>query len=217
MASSETANATSSSATAPSTSQPRPGGWDEKRAAANPTAQMSDIDRLRFEATINGRYHTSRQGWYELMHRCCMFVVVIGGAGAVAEAVGTGSRYSWVIALIPTVAGTIDLVFDFSAKAAQHARLQEKSYEIVADIEQLADAPEAICRRGWAAIARICAQETKTMRAVQALAYNDTKQGSEKNVEDELLLVPIRARLLKHIWAFDGLLLNPPKKAAAST
>src|SRR5258706_14407263 len=36
-------------------------GWDAERTASD-KASMSNIDHLRFEATINGRYHTARQG-----------------------------------------------------------------------------------------------------------------------------------------------------------
>ena len=139
--------------------------------------------------------------------------MVIGGAAAVADAVGHGYKYSWLIALVPTVAGTVDLVFGFSEKAAEHARLQERSYDIVSDIELGADAPEVICKRGWAAIARICSQETKTMRVVQALAYNDTKEGTEKDVQDDLLVLPSWARRTKHPSAHNGLHIQSVKEA----
>ncbi len=183
------------------------GRRNEGQSPADP-AEMSDIERLRFEATVNGRYHTARRGWYELMHRWCMFFVVIGGAGAVAEAVGQGRPYSWMIALIPTLAGTIDLVFDFAAKAADHARLQERAYEIVSEIELSADNSDAICKRGWATIARICAQETRTMRVVHALAYNDTKEGTQDDVQDDLLVVPMWSRPIKHFFSFNGLIIK---------
>jgi hypothetical protein len=60
----------------------------------------------------------------------------------------------------------------------------------------------------WTAVARICAMETKTMRVVHALAYNDTKEGTEENAELDLLVVPIWARLPKHVWPFDSLKLD---------
>ena len=99
MASSKRADAhtTAAAATGAAASSAAAGWGDQERSAANQT-EMSDIQRLRFEATVNGRYHTSRRGWYELMHRWCMFVVVIGGAAAVAEAVGNGHKYSWMVA-----------------------------------------------------------------------------------------------------------------------
>jgi hypothetical protein len=187
-------------------------GAGRRNEGQSPADTAAEIQRLRFEATVNGRYHTSRRGWYELMHRWCMFVVVIGGAAAVAEAVGQGHKHSWIVALIPTIAGTVDLVFGFSEKAAEHARLQERSFDIVAEIELGADAAEKICERGWASIARICSQESKTMRVVQALAYNDTKEGSQKNVQDDLLQVPRWARALKHISAFNGLPIHSKRE-----
>jgi hypothetical protein len=199
--------------TGPAMAGAGPGGRRDQGRTPADQAAMSGIDDLRFEATVNGRYHTSRQGWYEFMHKCCMFAVVIFGTGAVAEAVGPGARYSWIFALVSTIAGTLDLVFDFSAKAAQHARLQEKSFEVIADIEQSTDDAAIVCRRGWAAIARICAQEPKTMRVVQALAYNDTKEGTEKDTQD-LIPVPTRARIFKHVWPFDGMKLDVPIRAA---
>jgi hypothetical protein len=218
MASSEhtaSAHSNADATTAPAYSDANAGAGARQGRAAADQASVSGIEDLRFEATVNGRYHTSRQGWYDFMHKCCMFVVVIFGTGAVAEAVGPGARYSWIFAFISTIAGTMDLVFDFSAKAAQHARLQEKSYEILAEIEQSTDDATAICRRGWAAMTRIWAQEPKIMRAVQALAYNDTKEGTEKNPQG-LISVPTKARLFKHVWPFDGMKLDPPNVAAAA-
>lgn len=193
-------------------------GRTEIGAAAHQAAVPLDgIGALRFEATVNGRYHTSRQGWYEFCHRWSMFIVVIGGAAVVAEGVGSHKSYAWLIALIPTIAGTIDLVFDFSAKAALHARLQEKCYEIIADIEQSTDEPVVVCKCGWASMARIWALEPKTMRVVQALAYNDTKEGTEKNVpQSDLIAVGWWPRLMKHVWPFDGMKLDLPKTPAAA-
>ena len=46
------------------------------------------------------------------------------------------------------------------------------------------------------------------MRVVHALAYNDTKEGTEENAELDLLVVPIWARLPKHVWPFDSLKLD---------
>jgi hypothetical protein len=193
----------------PSTGRGRHAG----QSAADPS-QMTELERLRFEATVNGRYHTSRQGWYEGMHRLCMFVVVLGGTAAFADAAGHGRFW---FALIPTVAGTIDLVFDFTGKAAQHARLQERSYEIVAEIELATEPPEILCRRGFAEIARICAQESKTMRVVHALAYNDTKEGTQADVTEDLLVFPWWAGLTRHLHAYDWLTLRPAGKPKEAT
>jgi hypothetical protein len=182
-----------------------PRGRHKGSAAADQT-EMTGIEKLRFEAIRNGRYHLARQGWYERWHRIAMFVVVIGGTAAIAEAVKTGDTpYAWIWALIPTVAGTVDLLFDFAGKSALHARLQERSYEIIEDIELAIDAPEATCRRGWASMARIWAQEPKTMRVVEALAYNDTKEGTLDDSKDELLVISPLHRAFRHVFAFDGL------------
>jgi hypothetical protein len=212
------------SATAPTKSVPQSisdtRGRRDTGQPASDQAKMSDIERLRFEATVNGRYHASRQGWYELMHRICMFIVVIGGTVAVAEAVGSGSAHSWLIAVIPTVAGTLDLVFDFGAKAALHARLQERSYDIIAEIESSQDSADLICRRGWTQLARICAQETKVMRVVHALAYNDTKEGTDDEAEakGDLLVIPgSLTKLFKHVRSYPDLKIkraNEIKKVA---
>jgi hypothetical protein len=54
------------------------------------------------------------------------------------------------------------------------------------------------------------------MRVLHALAYNDTKEGSEENAAPELLVVPFWTRLIKHIWAFDGLHLKRAKELIQS-
>jgi hypothetical protein len=208
MASSEQAETTNQAAEANAkAAEARAGGRDQGRATADQTEMSGDIERLRFEAIRNGRYHLARQGWYERWHRIAMFVVVIGGTAAIAEALKTGQPHSfaWVWAMIPTVAGTVDLLFDFAGKAALHARLQERSYEIVADIELASGTPEAICKRGWASMARIWAQEPKTMRVVEALAYNDTKEGTTEDSKGELLVVSGWAKFWRHVCAWDGL------------
>jgi hypothetical protein len=204
------ANALSDAASPAAAGRSKRAAWTEGQSAADPSA-LEELNHLRFEATINGRYHTSRQGWYEGMHRLCMFAVVLGGTAAIAATFRSGGGYYWLAALIPTLAGTIDLVFDFAGKAAQHARLQERSYNIVADIELCADDPAILCRRGWAEIARICAQESKTMRVVQALAYNDTKEGTQENVKAELFHgIPWWALASRHVFAHSGLNLSRP-------
>jgi hypothetical protein len=183
------------------------------QSTADPSA-LDELDRLRFEATINGRYHTARQGWYEMMHRLCLFAVVLGGTAAIAATFRADGGYFWLAALVPTIAGTIDLVFDFAGKAALHSRLQERSYNVVADIELCADDPATLCRRGWAEIARICAQEPKTMRIVQALAFNDTKEGAEENVQDDLFQnIPLWRLVSRHVFAHDGFKLSRPSDA----
>jgi len=83
----------------------------------------------------------------------------------------------------------------------------ELDHAALADIDECANGPEAVCRRGRATLARIYAEETKTMRAVDALAYNDTKEATEEDAAGELLSVPWYARRLRHLIAFDGLKL----------
>ena len=46
------------------------------------------------------------------------------------------------------------------------------------------------------------------MRAVEALAYNDTKEATDEDSAGELLFVPWYARRLRHLISFDGLRLT---------
>lgn len=176
------------------------------QARGQSTADKTEIDEVRFEAIRNGRYHLARRSWYEWLHRITMFVVVMAGATAVTDIIGNETY----LVLLATAAGTTDLVFSFGEKAAQHARLQELSYEILASVDAEANDKSGACRRGRAGLARIYAAEPKTMRVVDALAYNDTKEGLEKDASADLIVLRLRHRLLRHIMAFDGV---PMKQA----
>ena len=183
---------------------------DDSSTAANPTISAeagrvpssyeAEVDDLRFEAIRNGRYHLARRSWYEWLHRIMMFIVVMAGATAVTK-LSVSDTY---LVLLATAAGILDLVFAFGEKAAQHARLQELSYEVLAAIEGEADDLRSACRRGRVALARVYASEPKTMRAVDALAYNDTKEGLEKDAGGDLIPLRWHQKMLTHIVAFDG-------------
>jgi hypothetical protein len=177
------------------------------QARGQPTADKAEIDEVRFEAIRNGRYHLARRSWYEWLHRITMFVVIMAGATAVAAIFGN-EKY---LVLLATAAGTIDLVFSFGEKGSQHARLQELSYEVLASIDSEADDKSGACRQGRAALARIYAAEPKTMRIVDALAYNDTKEGLEKEASGDLIVLRLRHRLLRHVIAFDGVPMKQAK------
>lgn len=191
--------------------QASPSGSDYTEAGRQPSADQAQIEDLRFEAIRNGRYHLARRSWYEWLHRLSMFVVVMAGATAVTDIAGQ-QKY---LVLVATAAGIVDLVFQFGERGAQHARLQELSYEILSAIDEDAENKESAIRRARAALARLYASEPKTMRVVDALAYNDTKEGLEKDCDGDLIVLRRRHRWLRHVFAFDGLRMQQAKELPA--
>lgn len=169
---------------------------------------------LRFEALRNALYHSARRGWYELLHRGLMFVVVIAGSGVVASLGGSdgGETLTLVAALFTAVAGALDLVFDFNGKACEHTYLTRRSYEILATLAD--DDSEAAFRRAQAEMIRLYADERPQLRALNAVAHNtaaDSLYGDEKS----RLVVDWWQSLWRHVYPFNGTTFRerPARKA----
>jgi hypothetical protein len=151
-------------------------GLRERRDAAGHSAAggPAEIDeRQKFQITClrNSHYHEDRERFFARLHKLTMFVVVLGGATTFAPL----ERY-WITALIITVAGLVDLVFDVSGKSRLHASLRRRIYEILAesqddDVDLIKSKKRAI---------DVYADEPPCMHAVNALAYNSAMEAFKR-------------------------------------
>jgi hypothetical protein len=74
-----------------------------------------EIAGLRFDALRNAIYHTSRRMFLDRCNR--ILIVILAGAGAVGQMgyrLGTDDQ---MLAVVATLAGTLQLVFDLGVKA----------------------------------------------------------------------------------------------------
>lgn len=161
------------------------------------------VDDIRFDALRNGIYHSSRGGFLNFLNRSLSFVVVVTGAAAVADL----SRMEWgvspaVFAFVATVAGALQLVFDFGSRARTHEFLQRRFYELSAELAEASSPDDADIRRWDATLKRLYAEEPPPMRALDAISYNAAIEslgwGGEKR-----LRVKWWQSLFRQIFAFN--------------
>jgi hypothetical protein len=127
-----------------------------------------------------------------------MFVVVLGGTASFATVLdGIERKYAMYPAIVVTIAGLLDLVFDISGKARLHASLRQRFYDLLARAE---DANVDLIKLRQEMISTY-ADEPPCMHAANAIAYNGamTAFGRPKQYH---LHVALWQRLLRDIWPF---------------
>lgn len=130
--------------------------------------------------------------YFARIHKFAMFIVVIGGSSLFAD-----YTQVWLAAVVITLAGTIDLVFDVSGRARLHASLRRRIYDILSQIE---DHSRDVDKLNEQAV-QVYADEPPCMHAVNALAYNGALAAAGRP-HDLLFDLKWYHRWFRHIWAF---------------
>ena len=146
----------------------------EPRFLAEAAADPRRVSDLRHDVLRNALYHTARRRHLEAMGRTMNFIVIIAGAGALADFIPKDyiTVVKSTLAAVTLVTGSIQLVYDFSGQARLHEFLQRRFYEILAKIESNTSISEADIHRIRGEITVIYADEPPTLRALDAVAYN---------------------------------------------
>lgn len=161
------------------------------------------VEDIRFNALRNAIYHSSRRSFLELVNRSLSFLVVAGGAGAVAD-LGrlVDVAPAWFAALAATV-GLIQLVFELGGKVRTHEFLQRRFWELAAEVAECEAPKRGECIRWDAALNRLYAEEPPPMRALDAIAYNAAVESLGKNPARRLAVRWYHS-LFKQLWPFNG-------------
>ena len=132
------------------------------------TDQVADI---RFNALRNALYHEARSCWLNFLDRLFNCLVILGGTATVSDIFGKSVPFTW-FALGITVIGTLQLVFNYAIRAAEHNFLRSRYYDLLAAVEENTS-PEDCDVAHWNGIlAKICADEPPQLRALDAICYN---------------------------------------------
>lgn len=165
--------------------------------------EVEDVSGPKFNALRNAIYHVARRNFFDLANRLLNFAVILLGASVAGKAVklwpGMDELY---LELAVLMFATAQLAFDFGYRARTHEILQNKYYEMLAEIE-LDRKPDA--RKYDAKLYTIAASEPMPLRALDALAYNAALDATETNPETVAayrLRIPASHRLLRHFIAF---------------
>jgi hypothetical protein len=174
-----------------------------------------EISDLRFDAMRNAIYHTARRYFLDRVNRGLTFIVILAGAGVIGQ-LGSklGITDQW-LAVIATVAATIQLVFDFGVKARDHEFLQRRFYELIADVAQNPAPNEADVARWRADLQRLYAEEPPPLRALDAIAYNAACDSIGKS--HCRVRVTLWQSLMRHLYPFNGTFFPDDKRAVNGT
>jgi hypothetical protein len=163
------------------------------------------FNNLCFDALRSAFYHTERAAFFRNVNRGLLFSAIFFGASAAAKAAGLVNLNGvWLDLLVVFIAALLT-VCGFEARAADHAALQARCYEILAEIDSGRPLSKAAMDKGSAKLMELSGQEATAMRAVNALAYNKALEAFASN-DDELRMYRRRVRwwhlMFRHVCAF---------------
>jgi hypothetical protein len=154
---------------------------------------LSDILRGCERSTL---YHKAREGALDSAHRFMMFLIVVGGSGAVI-AVSEDLGVAPYIAVVPAILGAIDLVFGLTKQAKDHAVLARDFMDLAADARIGARKLDELQARFY----RLCAEEPPVYEALESLCFNQIAS-AQRSKERRVVALPYR--ILRHIVRFSG-------------
>lgn len=126
-----------------------------------------EIDDLRFDLLRNAIYHTSRAQFFDLLTRLTNLSVIVLGASIMVSFVNAN-----YLALAVTVVGAFTLVGNFGVAARDHAYLQRRSYELMAELDSLSSPTAEEIAAIKSKLTILYGEEPPPMKALNAIAYN---------------------------------------------
>ncbi|BBE74338.1 hypothetical protein [Oharaeibacter diazotrophicus] len=129
-------------------------------------------ERLKAEALRCALYNGARRNFYEVTDNVLKFATVLTSSGAIAA---FGHEYGAVgvtFSIVAAVSAAVDLVFGLGRKAAEHAVLQRRFHDLMADIVEAEPLDAARAARFEGCLHRLYGEERPAMRAVDVVAYN---------------------------------------------
>lgn len=129
------------------------------------------FERPNFHALRNALYHAERRSVLDFRNRVLSLLTIVLGTGVVSK-IGDKIGISSGLELGTIVAATLQLVFDFGGQARTHEFLQRRYYEFLAEIEDKNFDTDEDKLKLSAKLFLICSEEPVTMRALDAIAYN---------------------------------------------
>lgn len=149
------------------------------------------IDSARYHAYLNGSYHADREGVLDRRHRWMMFCVVALGTSSVVGLMGWASAY---FGAATTLVGTIDLTFNFSLRAREHAYLRKEYFRIAAALA----AGKCTSADAEAKMMELAAEEEPIYMAALAIAANWAMRAVYGGTKEPPCHIPLWRRWLRH-------------------
>ncbi|MFA6021352.1 MAG: hypothetical protein WC722_13895 [Rhodospirillales bacterium] len=185
---------------------------ENRQQCSSASATASSLRELDFVCLLNTRYHEAREAFLDSTHRWLMFFVIVFGSGAVVAAGLELGLPKWINAFLgasSAVFGALDLAFDLTNRARNHALMKRRYYELLADLKEGKKSKE----EAESLLPRYYADEEPSYRALLMLAWNEAQEmiyGDEKRT----YIIPPRNRFWKHVFRYEGVSfqLSEPKR-----
>lgn len=164
--------------------------------ASSSAAQTLSVeaDSLVFELACEVIYHRSREDHLTSLRRWSMFATVVLGAGTVANMAPT------LTGIATAVAGGMDLVFDFTGRAAQHAEMRASYLKLVERLTESGYSDDE-CRKARTKMLRLSAKEAPPFIVAQIIARNQAILSLGRT--EERVHLPVWKRFCAHYLRFE--------------
>ncbi|NNU62455.1 hypothetical protein [Ochrobactrum soli] len=162
-----------------------------------------NFEDVRFNVLRNALYHTAMRRHFEKWNRWFNFLVVLLGAAAIADALGRWGIPPYVVGTAIAGIGAAQLAFNFGGNASLHQQLQRDYYNLLADMDGSLNYSDEDVAKWYSSMIRITGDEPPTMRTVDAKAYNDAIDATERQ-RDERLYIPFLHWLFEFWFSSEG-------------
>ena len=188
----------------------------DKQTASQPRklSQTEEVELKRELSRLRDRLRDkARQRRLDTWSKSANFLVVVLGTTAAADlgrnifskqfpTMETGST-AVTIGFVVAVIGALQLVYDWSGRARTHEFLQRRFYEVIARIEERRPENDEQLAELEAEMVRIYADEPATLRALDAVAYNEAVDAlGSINGRNDRLVVTWLQRMFMHWCSF---------------
>jgi hypothetical protein len=180
------------------------------------------IERPNFYALQNALYHTDRRSALDFRNRILSLLTIVLGTGVVSKIGDQHGITTW-LELGTVIAAASQLVFDFGGQARTHDFLQRRYFEFLSEVDGKNLENHEEKQKINAKLLLICSEEPITMRALNAVAYNQAIDATVYDTTErksQRLKVTWLQRLLRNWCVFQNVdfpLENPPPCLAETT
>ncbi len=164
-------------------------------SASEGSGEISDITKFEIECLNNAKYHEDREQFFSFANKLALFFIVLSGTAALSP---LKTIYPNLFAIVITVLGLLNLVFNISDKAKLHGGLRKDTYNVLADLKIGMDISSLQKR-----LVLLYADEPPVMYAVSAIAYNSAMKSLDRP-RNFLVKVSWWARFWRHIWPYSA-------------
>jgi hypothetical protein len=160
-----------------------PGGAEPGARASASAPSATGLDEFRVACLMNARYHASREGFLDSVHRWFMFAIIVSGASVILDFIGAIPDFSSVaitakslvkaaLASITVVLAASDLAFDLSNRARTHSMMKRRYFELLADVLD----GDITVESANAKLNRMSADEEPAFHALMSASFNAAQE-----------------------------------------